>query len=178
MSQEGICYTMDQCASRGGINVGPCASGFGVCCLCKKWYFFQLVSNVVVFCLVSKGCGSEISENTTVFSSSSAGLKAGMIWHIYEYDCRMLFLSQNPISSALWRCVHAEEIFAVYDWTSLIFPSQVIVQWKCISWEYFCTSLLCFCLLSIQPSLKFRQRPAETAKPRLLSLMATLLPAE
>ena len=35
LTHEGICYTPEQCLSKGGSNGGFCASGFGVCCLCK-----------------------------------------------------------------------------------------------------------------------------------------------
>ena len=31
----GICYTHAECDDRGGSQAGPCAAGFGVCCLCE-----------------------------------------------------------------------------------------------------------------------------------------------
>lgn len=37
-SKNGTCYTADECSSKGGINSGTCAQGYGVCCTCK----FQL----------------------------------------------------------------------------------------------------------------------------------------
>ena len=33
--RNGTCYTLAECASRGGANGGACARGFGVCCLCE-----------------------------------------------------------------------------------------------------------------------------------------------
>ena len=32
---NGTCYTKEECSSKGGTNDGSCASGYGVCCLCK-----------------------------------------------------------------------------------------------------------------------------------------------
>ena len=32
---NGTCYTKNDCANRGGLAQGSCASGFGVCCYCK-----------------------------------------------------------------------------------------------------------------------------------------------
>ena len=33
--EEGICYTHSQCDERGGVQVAPCAAGFGICCVCE-----------------------------------------------------------------------------------------------------------------------------------------------
>lgn len=33
--ENGTCLTEQECTSKGGIISGPCASNFGVCCLCK-----------------------------------------------------------------------------------------------------------------------------------------------
>ena len=33
-NEEGICYTHSQCDERGGVQMAPCAAGFGICCLC------------------------------------------------------------------------------------------------------------------------------------------------
>ena len=33
--KQGVCYTSSECRGRGGTAKGNCASGFGVCCLCK-----------------------------------------------------------------------------------------------------------------------------------------------
>ena len=37
---NGTCYNADECARLGGTISGACASGFGVCCVCKfhLWY--------------------------------------------------------------------------------------------------------------------------------------------
>ena len=32
---NGTCYTKEECSSKGGTNDGSCASGYGVCCVCK-----------------------------------------------------------------------------------------------------------------------------------------------
>merc|ERR1712037_228624 len=34
-SRNGTCYTAEECSTKGGTNDGTCASGFGVCCICK-----------------------------------------------------------------------------------------------------------------------------------------------
>ena len=34
-SEEGICYREDECTQKGGVARSKCASGFGICCLCK-----------------------------------------------------------------------------------------------------------------------------------------------
>ena len=33
--EPGICYTQSECQEKAGTQSGPCAAGFGVCCLCK-----------------------------------------------------------------------------------------------------------------------------------------------
>ena len=35
--KQGVCYTATECRERGGNAKGNCASGFGVCCLCKYY---------------------------------------------------------------------------------------------------------------------------------------------
>lgn len=32
---NGTCYSSNECTKLGGTSAGTCASGFGVCCLCK-----------------------------------------------------------------------------------------------------------------------------------------------
>ena len=32
---NGTCYSSNECAKLGGTSSGTCASGFGVCCLCR-----------------------------------------------------------------------------------------------------------------------------------------------
>ena len=34
--ESGICYTQEECSSRGGRASGNCAAGFGKCCVCKN----------------------------------------------------------------------------------------------------------------------------------------------
>merc|ERR1719323_2126981 len=48
---NGTCYSAEECSSRGGVQSGTCAGGYGVCCT------FQ------------RGCGAEASENCTYFQS-------------------------------------------------------------------------------------------------------------
>ena len=31
--KNGTCYTKEECSTKGGEEIGSCASGFGVCCL-------------------------------------------------------------------------------------------------------------------------------------------------
>ena len=33
-SLNGTCYSAEECTSRGGVNDGSCAGGYGVCCTC------------------------------------------------------------------------------------------------------------------------------------------------
>eukprot|EP00093_Oithona_nana_P004803 04803.XXX_226673_223125_1 [CDS] Oithona nana genome sequencing. len=49
--KNGTCYTAAECSSRGGINEGSCAGGFGVCC------YFEF------------NCGRTTSENSTYFAN-------------------------------------------------------------------------------------------------------------
>ena len=35
----GTCYTASECTANGGQDKGPCASGFGVCCVGKKEFY-------------------------------------------------------------------------------------------------------------------------------------------
>ena len=32
---NGTCYSAEECSSRGGVQSGTCAGGYGVCCTCK-----------------------------------------------------------------------------------------------------------------------------------------------
>ena len=34
-SENGTCYTTEECSTRGGSSAGACAGGYGVCCVCK-----------------------------------------------------------------------------------------------------------------------------------------------
>ena len=45
-SEEGICYREDECTQKGGVARSKCASGFGICCLCK-------LSNILFICFKS-----------------------------------------------------------------------------------------------------------------------------
>merc|ERR1719510_408423 len=52
-TKNGTCYTAEECSSKGGVNGGSCASGFGVCCT------FTI------------GCGATSSENCTYFENTA-----------------------------------------------------------------------------------------------------------
>ena len=41
---NGTCYSSSDCSKLGGTASGSCASGFGVCCLCKYLVYFQIQS--------------------------------------------------------------------------------------------------------------------------------------
>ena len=32
---NGTCYSAEECSTRGGVQSGTCAGGYGVCCTCK-----------------------------------------------------------------------------------------------------------------------------------------------
>ena len=36
---NGTCLTTAECSDRGGVASGPCANGYGVCCVCKSSHF-------------------------------------------------------------------------------------------------------------------------------------------
>ena len=46
---NGTCYSSSDCSSLGGSISGVCASGFGVCCLCKYFLALYLFTNML-FC--------------------------------------------------------------------------------------------------------------------------------
>jgi hypothetical protein len=52
-SQNGTCYTTEECSNRDGTADGECADGYGVCCIFKV------------------GCGTKTSENNTYFEATS-----------------------------------------------------------------------------------------------------------
>merc|ERR1712141_654694 len=52
-TQNGTCYTAEECSSKGGVNDGSCASGFGVCCKFEE------------------ACGSSKSENNTILTQAA-----------------------------------------------------------------------------------------------------------
>ena len=45
---NGTCYSSNECVKLGGASSGTCASGFGVCCLCK-YLNLKLDSNGKLF---------------------------------------------------------------------------------------------------------------------------------
>ncbi len=51
-SRNGTCYTASECSSRGGTDGGSCASGFGVCCTCKKNIWALSYVTLILFHLV------------------------------------------------------------------------------------------------------------------------------
>ncbi|TRY80250.1 hypothetical protein TCAL_08999 [Tigriopus californicus] len=55
---SGTCYTGQECTTRNGASIGPCANGFGVCCA------------------FSISCGGTSAENLTVFTD--ANIPTGM----------------------------------------------------------------------------------------------------
>ena len=40
---NGTCYTEQECSSRGGVNGGSCAAGFGICCIRKFFTFIDVI---------------------------------------------------------------------------------------------------------------------------------------
>ena len=46
--EDGVCYTSEECSSRGGLHKANCAAGYGACCVCKttscsKFLVFKLI---------------------------------------------------------------------------------------------------------------------------------------
>jgi hypothetical protein len=68
----------EECSSKSGTNDGSCASGFGVCCVCKIHVLLHLKVNVFFFyikcfCItVSLACGGSTSDNNTYLVQSGA----------------------------------------------------------------------------------------------------------
>lgn len=58
-TQNGTCYTSEECSSRNGVASGSCADGYGVCCL------------------ISIACGGSSSENCTYVSTTVSPAVAG-----------------------------------------------------------------------------------------------------
>eukprot|EP00094_Tigriopus_californicus_P009914 TCALIF_09560-PA protein Name:"Protein of unknown function" AED:0.08 eAED:0.08 QI:41/0.85/0.87/1/0/0.12/8/0/196 len=52
-SKNGTCYTAEQCTELNGKSSGPCAQGYGVCCV------------------FSFGCGQQTAQNNTYFESNA-----------------------------------------------------------------------------------------------------------
>ncbi len=71
--KNGTCYTNDECESRGGLNGGVCASGFGICCI------------------INVGCGQRSSENCTYVEASgaSAGECISEVCKCHENVCQL-----------------------------------------------------------------------------------------
>ena len=40
--RSGICWTKEECAAMNGVADGGCASGYGVCCICKCKFFTKI----------------------------------------------------------------------------------------------------------------------------------------
>ena len=50
-SLNGTCYSAEECTTRGGINGGTCAGGYGVCCTCK--HLFSTCCTMQFFIIVT-----------------------------------------------------------------------------------------------------------------------------
>ena len=72
-SLNGTCYSAEECTSRGGVNGGSCAGGYGVCCTCKfGLYIFNCIDFAAIIIAVQLSCGQMSSENCTYFQSSGS----------------------------------------------------------------------------------------------------------
>ena len=81
-TKNGTCYTQAECTERNGEESGSCASGFGVCCVCKylikkdltiKSYkrikSSQLLINFEFLCffvIVTLDCGASTTEASKI----------------------------------------------------------------------------------------------------------------
>ena len=52
--RNGTCYTEEECATRGGINSGTCAGGYGICCVGKLVKHLQLQDYLLEWLLKSR----------------------------------------------------------------------------------------------------------------------------
>ena len=50
--RSGVCWTKEECAALKGIADGGCASGYGVCCICKCKFLW---SSIGIY--GNRGCG-------------------------------------------------------------------------------------------------------------------------
>ena len=80
---NGTCYSAEECTSRGGVQSGTCAGGYGVCCTCKCpniLYFYTLTKNhffgtyFISFPFQFKRCVVKAHQKT-VLTSNQAVLK-------------------------------------------------------------------------------------------------------
>lgn len=69
---QGICYTRNECNSLGGNPKGECASGFGVCCICKDKFTFQ-DSNIDLLLSVEYTCQNMRSQAMDVVYFQNRG---------------------------------------------------------------------------------------------------------
>ena len=95
---NGTCYTKTECMNRGGIPDGTCATGFGVCCQCKKniLKIRETSRDFTIFFLVSYQCGSSTSENGTYFSSPAPPQRiCNLLIHRVNDDICQVMLSPN-----------------------------------------------------------------------------------
>ena len=74
--KNGTCYTAEECETKGGINSGTCAAGYGVCCTCKLiFYKLNQRSKFFYFSVILR-CGDKSNENCTYFESTGSELGA------------------------------------------------------------------------------------------------------
>ena len=78
-------YHREECSTKGGASDGSCASGFGVCCVCKylkacpcpfihilSWFYPRCIIGSYHYCLsVALACGASASENQTYLVQAS-----------------------------------------------------------------------------------------------------------
>lgn len=65
-----MCLPESECIARRGILGGPCAQGYGVCCVCM-WHWISNYKNHIneidIFISVMASCGDIVRENGTYF---------------------------------------------------------------------------------------------------------------
>ena len=89
-TKNGTCYTAEECSDKGGKSDGTCADGYGVCCVCKFFFFLNnqdySVSSIKFSISVSMGCGTTTSENTTYFEETSVSNTGGCSMEVCKCD--------------------------------------------------------------------------------------------
>ena len=108
----------EECSTKGGVNSGSCASGFGVCCTCKIFLSFKscrprplflkglltyYISNYFHLITVTIGCGATTRENCTYFESSNLGSGAcrSKICPCSDDICQVLGILKSRINLPL-----------------------------------------------------------------------------
>ena len=71
--EDGVCYTSEECSSRGGLHKANCAAGYGACCVCKNISNLTCIGFTSLYSLVRSNISWYLHENHFIVRASGNG---------------------------------------------------------------------------------------------------------